>query len=1201
MSKSYYFGRQVAFGFFIVTLILATSVLLTLVKLNSNAEINDRINNFRVPTVRESLLVLSGVNQSIGAFRGWLLFKDNSYRGVRRDAWQDIDRSMQMLKALAEKSHDSENLKNLDDLNNKLMALRNMQDELESSNLKLKNRAFEIASREIAPLALEIRKAAENIVSIQERLLAIDTEESAQSAKSLAVMEWILLLFGVLAASSIGIYLTRAITKPLADTVAASNRIADEDFEFTVNLAGPAEIEFLGAALEKMRVNLKGLTNGLRDKNKILEDQKWQIDGQVALLEQMGGDQNIKGLASNILKFLSVKIGASMGVLYLLENEILTPIEAYAHQSALVLGKTFVLGEGFVGQAAREKQFMHVRDLPSDYFKIHSGLGQTLPRTLIFLPILFDGRVVAILEFAGIQEFETLQLSFLKGTSENIGIAINLSLTSQKTKELLEETQVQAEELQTQQEELKVANEELELKTRSLEASDEELRSQQEELKVTNEELIEQTQLLEREKEILANRTDELEQTKLILESRAKEIEQVSRYKSEFLANMSHELRTPLNSILMLSQSLTENRSNNLTERQLKGVDTIYSSGNDLLSLIEDILDLSKIEAGKMEVRPESISISELFESLSASFEPMAKEGSLRFNIEIENNLPKTIFTDVMRMKQILKNLLSNAFKFTNEGSVTLSAFRSKDISVLSHVSPSNSIIAFAIADTGIGIPDVSKKSVFDAFKQLDAQTTRKYGGTGLGLAIVKELVALLGGEIKLESEEGRGTRVTVFFPESYHARLPVSTPTHEAVAVLNPVRSLAAIGTPVDDDRHLIQPSDAVVLIVEDDVRFASTLLDLCRENGFKGIILNDGISAFKFAEELAPKGILLDLGLPELDGTGVLKLLKENPKTRHIPIQVITGHDRKKEVLLEGAMGFLKKPAKREDLTNVLKKMHSYSQQQGESRVLVVEDDRVQRESIREYIAIPGVSILEAETGAKGLQILKTERIDCIILDLKLPDITGREFLQQAKAAASNELPPVIIYTGKDLSDAELKELEGGSKSIIVKGVKSSERLFDETMMFLHRLQKEIPDEKKKVVENLHNPTRILKGKSILVVDDDSRNIHSLTHLLEDHGVLITVAENGVEALAKLEKAEKVDLVLLDMMMPEMDGYEAVRRIRENPKFRQLPVVALTARAMKGEREKCLEAGCNDYLTKPIENAKLISLLRVWLYGRT
>lgn len=1198
MSKTQTFGQRVALGFIVVIVILAFSVLLTLWKLDSNSKINDRVNDLRVPTVRESLLVLGAVNQSIGPSRGWLLYNDNSFLESRLDAWKNVEHSMVNLKALTEKSNDSESHRNFGSLTDKLEELRKLQDELVKKDLRYNNQTIQRTLKKVEPLARTIRQMVESIISYENQHLRIDTAEAAQSAKSLAILEWMLLILGIAAASAIAIYITRNITVPLRNTVEASRRIANEDFDFKVDLSGPREIEILGVTLEKMRFNLKDLTDGLRDKNKILEEQKWLIDGQVTLLERMGGDQDIKALAGNVLKFLSERIGASMGAFYLLENEVLTPVETYAHQRALALSKTFTLGEGLVGQAAREQKLTLVRELPADYFKIHSGLGETLPRTLAFLPILFDGHVVAVLEFAGVDEFLASQLSFLKASGDNIGIAVNLSLSVRKTKELLEETQVQAEELQAQQEELKAANEELELKTKSLEASEEELRSQQEELRAINEELEEQTQLLEREKESLGSRTDELELTKIKLEARAKEVEQVSRYKSEFLANMSHELRTPLNSILMLSQSLNENRTNNLTERQLKGVDTIHSSGIDLLTLIEDILDLSKIEAGKLDIRPEAVSINELFESMKDSFEPMAKEGSLQYNIEIEKNLPRTIFTDVTRIKQILKNLLSNAFKFTNQGSITLSAFRPKDVSNFSAFQKNAPVIAFAIEDTGIGIPENSKKAVFDAFKQLDAKTTRKYGGTGLGLAIVKELVTLLGAEISLESKEGHGTKVTVYLPENYHVKLPALFSGVEEVTPLKLEKSPVRVQALVEDDRNLIHPSDSVVLIVEDDLRFANSLLDLCRENGFKGIILSDGISAVKLAEEMVPKGILLDLSLPELDGASVLKLLKENPKTRHIPIQVITGHDRKREVLRAGAMGFLKKPVQKNELTNVLKKMHEFSQQQNGGRVLVVEDDKTQRRIIREFTEVQGVTVLEAETGEKGLEILKEGRIDCIILDLKLPDITGNEFLRRAKLNSTEDLPPVIIYTGRDLDDAELKELESDSKSIIVKGVKSAERLFDETMMFLHRLQKELPVEKRKIVENLHDPTRILKGKSVLVVDDDPRNILSLTHLLEDHGMQITVADNGKVALEKLEKTEKIDLILMDMMMPEMDGYEATKQIRKNLKFKSLPIVALTARAMKGEREKCLEAGCNDYLAKPIENDKLISLLRVWLY---
>jgi tubulin-specific chaperone A len=629
-------------------------------------------------------------------------------------------------------------------------------------------------------------------------------------------------------------------------------------------------------------------------------------------------------------------------------------------------------------------------------------------------------------------------------------------------------------------------------------------------------------------------------------------------------------------------------------------VNTIHSSGSDLLTLIEDILDLSKVEAGKLEIKPEKVTLIDLCDSMRGYFEPMAKEARLDYHIEIAEGAPKALTTDPTRIKQVLKNLLSNAFKFTNQGAVTLSIFQPNEDSPFRLAKEKASCLCFAVKDTGIGIPDNQIESVFEAFKQLDAKTTRKYGGTGLGLSIVRELVGLLGGEIKMESAQGVGTTVTICVPETLAPVVAKAEPTpfkdsaKERSESRRPSPPLNVL--PVVDDRESLKTADSLILIVEDDLRFANSLLDLCRDNGFKGVILNDGVSAVKLAEELLPQGILLDLSLPELDGSDVLRLLKENPKTRHIPIQVITGHDRRNEVMNSGAIGFIKKPARPEELTGVLKKIREYS---GKEKVLlIVEDDEAQRRAIREYIEVPGVTVLEAERGSVGLEHLKTQKVDCIILDLKLPDMDGREFLRTSKEICGEAVPPVIIYTGRDLEDAELKELERESKSIIVKSAKSPERLFDETMMFLHRLQKDLPTEKRRIVENLHDPTRILKGKTVLVVDDDSRNILSLTHLLEDHGVRVFEAENGKEALKWLEGGGAADIILMDMMMPEMDGYEATRRIRQNQKLKGIPIVALTARAMKGERERCLEAGCDDYLSKPIENDKLISLLRVWLY---
>jgi len=1000
----------------------------------------------------------------------------------------------------------------------------------------------------------------------------------------------------------LGVSMNRMIGM-IKDVVAQANTIAGGDYVTEIKSRGDND---------ELSIALRAMTATLREVSEENRKQDWLKTTQNELNDRMRGELNIKKLAHNIITFLAECLNVQIGVLYLADEggNFLQLVASYAYTRIDCFNARSSLGQGLAGQAAQEKKMISVSNLPPDYVRIGSAIGDGLPRNVLVVPFLHEGKLCGVIELGTFRECTETEMELLQTVTDNIAIAFFSAQARDRMQELLEQSQLQNEELEAQQEELRQTNEELEEQTEALRKSEGRLQNQQEELRAANEELEERTDALARERDAVRRKNEELELARQEIEQKAREVETASRYKSEFLANMSHELRTPLNSILILSQLLTANEGGNLTEKQLEFVSTVYSSGADLLDLINEILDISKVEAGKMELRLEEMDLDEFKTAVEQTFQQLAVDKGLSLTIKSGDGLPTAICTDSRRLMQIVKNLVANAFKFTEQGGVTVEISRPSAAASLtrSGLTPDHTV-AISIIDTGIGIPTTRQGVIFEAFQQADGTTSRKYGGTGLGLAISRELAMLLGGEIQMNSKPGQGSIFTLFVPEKLEAGEEVWGLITEKIAEIRPVREEPKQAKvepkeerqakePIKDDRKEIKPGDKTLLIIEDDPVFSRTLLELAHERGFQCLLAGDGESGLHFADYYKPSAIILDVGLPGIDGWVVMERLKDNPVTRHIPVHFISAIDRSMDAMKMGAIGYLTKPVTLEMLDGVFGKVEdTISRSVG--KLLVVEDDAVQRQSIIELIG-NGVDVetKAVADGAEAYRLMNNETFDCVILDLGLKDMSGFDLLAKIKGDAKISMTPVIVYTGKDLSQQEETELSKYAEAIIVKGVRSPERLLAETTLFLHRVEKELPEGKRKMLRMVHDKEATLQNKKILIVDDDMRNVFALASVLEEKGMQVAAARTGKEGLEKLDQTPDTDLVVMDIMMPEMDGYETIGAIRKQQRFQKLPIIALTAKAMKGDRNKCIQAGANDYLAKPIDIDKLLSLLRVWLF---
>jgi HAMP domain-containing protein/CheY-like chemotaxis protein/signal transduction histidine kinase len=1019
--------------------------------------------------------------------------------------------------------------------------------------------------------------------------------------------------------------LAGTLTTQLRAISEVSQAVTQGDLTRSVAVEAQGEVAELKDTINQMIANLAETT-------RTNQEQDWLNSNMARFTGMLQGERDLETVSRLIMSELTPLVGAQHGAFFLMESPDgegddfeLRLISSYGYKQRKNVPTRFKIGEGLVGQSALELKPILITQAPEDYVRISSGLGEASPVNVIVLPVLFEEQVMAVVELGSFQRFTHIQQTFLEQLAESIGVVLNTIQANMRTEELLEqsqqltmELQSQSEELQAQQEELQQSNKELEEQAASLKASEELLQTQQEELQQTNEELEEKAQLLEEQNRRIEIKNREIELARAALEEKAEQLALSSRYKSEFLANMSHELRTPLNSLLILAKLLAENPDENLSPKQIEFADTIYSAGSDLLGLINDILDLSKVEAGRMDVNVGDVKLSDLRDFVERSFRPVSEDKGLDFQIEVHGaNVPPTIETDEQRLQQVLKNLLSNAFKFTDQGSVKLRVRVAEGKQFASEsLSRAETVLEFAVTDTGVGIAHDKLRLIFEAFQQADGTTSRRYGGTGLGLSISREIARLLGGEIHVESKPGEGSTFTLFLPGSYQS-LEVK-PRHDfeadeivftteegnggqpaPIGVEEPELDPALLlPSDVRDDRDDIQQGDRVVLIVEDDAELARTELEVARERGFKGIVALRGDSGLALAHEFKPDAIILDMKLPVIDGWSVLERLKQHPETRHIPVHIVSAGDGRQNALRAGAVAFVEKPVSKEALEETFGAIRTFIDREVK-RLLVVEDDEGERRALIELIGGgDDVEVTAVGSGEDALEALQLQPYDCMVVDLKLPQRSGFDLLDQIKQDERLATMPVIVYTGKELTQGETTRLRKLADTIVVKDASSPERLLDETALFLHRVERKLPQEKRRLLEQLHSAEEVFKDKKILIVDDDVRNVFALTSVLEAHGMEVFYAENGKDGIELLRRTPEVDLVLMDIMMPELDGYETTRLIRTDDTYKQLPIISLTAKAMKGDREKAIAAGASDYITKPVDTDQLLSLMRVWLY---
>ena len=986
----------------------------------------------------------------------------------------------------------------------------------------------------------------------------------------------------------------RQVTSPLVRLTGLMTRLADRDHSIEVTDLGRRDE--IGALARTLQVFKRMVIDTDRA--------NWVKTNAAEVSNNLQQAKTQQGFAETLTGTIAPLLKAGVAVFYAAEGEEGDSLEllgSYGYRQRRHLGTSYRLGEGLVGQCARERKTIILESVPDDYTRIHSGTGEAAPSTVIVLPVLSQDRLLGVMEFASFGRFAEQHQQLLEELLPVIALSLENLSRAIRTQQLLEETQAQSEELQAseealraQQEELRASNEALQSKTTLLEqqsarlqASEEELRVQSEELQASNEELRQKGEILSEQKKVLEAMQHDTQQ-------KADELARASQYKSDFLANMSHELRTPLNSLLILARGLADNDSGNLAADEVESAQVIHDSGSNLLRLINDILDLSKVEAGKMELSPEDLALEDFSSTLARNFRHVAKEKGLGFQINLAAGLPRHIHVDAGKLEQIANNLLSNAFKFTKQGSVTV------DIGRPAPGSGRDGDIAIRVTDTGIGIPADKFARVFQAFEQVNAGTSRHYGGTGLGLSIARGMAQLMGGDIRLESEAGKGTSFTLLLPERFGEAAPVNdaapaTPAPPPSPAPAPAATRIAAVAPaasIPDDRDQIRPGETVILIVEDDPAFAKILLDMIRRKGYRGLVAMDGETGLQLAGRYRPGGILLDVMLPGMDGWTVIGRLKSEPGTRHIPVHFISATEDHSRGMDLGAVGFLTKPVTREGLGAAFDRLLHFAAGRTR-RVLVVDDDAAARMAVRKLIAAQEIDVAEAEGGEQALAMLEQDNFDCVILDLGMPGMDGFEFLDRAGKAGP--VPPVVVYSGRELSREENLRLRQYTDSIVIKGARSPERLLDEVSLFLHSVR----DTPLPAPAASREPEgdHTLNDRTVLLVDDDMRNIFALSKALRAKGLKVVMAQDGHKAIRQLEENEDVELVLMDIMMPGMDGYETMREIRKNPRHARLPMIALTAKAMRGDREKCLEAGASDYLSKPVDLDKLFSLMRVWL----
>ncbi|EMJ93238.1 response regulator [Leptospira alstonii] len=1198
-------------GFSVILVMLFISVIFVIEMISDSNKRLKRIVDLSAKKVSLSHEILIDVLEASRHEKNIIIEEDYTKMGYYKDriykAVDSVDQKTIELQAYA----DEDGLKILDDFKSLWSTYKVDLSQIVFLALKNENdKAFEISIRKGLTIRDSIIKTLTYLVKKNEERMQMDKQENERRYYLTLFLLILLILASLLIEVTVSYWIIKTISLRIQFIAKEAEKIASREFsesrseevakdelqevyeslnkiresfkEITDSANNVASGNYLVDLVPKSKMDILGnslrtMTSSLRKKTQENEKHNWITNGQNLLNEKLRGDKSESVLSNDVITFLSNYLKVSVGAIYLCNDQLctLSLFGKYGFASTDRSHEKFEMNEGLVGQAAFEQKQILLTNIEEESIRILSGIVDTKPNQILIAPFVFEGKTQGVIELGKLDPFSPSEIEFMEVSVQSIGISFNSSRVRRRVQELLEQTRVQSEELQTQQEELKQMNEELEEQTQIL-------RQQQEELRVSNEELEEQTRILEM-------KNKEVESAKNDIEQKTKQLELSGKYKSEFLANMSHELRTPLNSLLILSKDLADNKKKNLDEEQVESANIIHKSGHDLLILINEVLDLSKIESGKMSIQVERVVLKKLVKDIIGGFKREAVEKKLDLDLIFDADLPEVIRTDPNRLSQILKNLIANALKFTERGKVQLEIKRQDPDGIL-----------FSVIDSGIGIPEEKHSAVFEAFQQADGSTSRKYGGTGLGLSISKELAKLLGGEIFLKSKVNEGSTFSLLLPIETK-RKEVEIPKKEKIATgfeifANQDRNEFIDYPALDDDRNQIEEGDKVLLIVEDDLKFASILIKQAKEKEFKCISAATGEDGLILTRKYKPHAILLDLDLPGMDGHSVLNELKTDQSIRHIPVHVISAKEHSLELIRGGAVEYIRKPVNKKRLDEAFNRIEHFISRKMKN-LLIIEDDESSRKMMRKLIGNGDVKCFEADSGKEALRIYGENYFDCIVLDIGLPDMSGFDLIYEMEKIKEGQIPPIIIYTGRELTKEEDIELKKYSESIIIKGIKSEERLLDETALFLHRMIDNLPESKQNIINSLYDKDAVLFRKKILLVDDDMRNIFALSKMLNEKGMNVLKAENGKNALEILSENEDVDLILMDIMMPEMDGYEAMKKIRSDSKYKNLTIIALTAKAMNDDRQKCINAGANDYIAKPVDMERLFSLMRVWL----
>ena len=1192
--------RNIAIGFGFSIFLLLASAIASFISIQ-NLLISTKWVNHTHEVIEQLEAVVSPVKDAESSQRGFLLTNDPDFLEPYNGSLQNSLNALQKVKDLTidntEQQKNTEQLKGI--IRKRFNSMRTVIDEKKINNV--------INTADVKKGQVYM----DSIISLTQRMKDIESSllvSRVSTMNTFIGFTPVIILGASLLAIIISFFYFIKVRKDILEKAALQISLQQKDEETTnriniiQNLSNKISAGNYNIRLDDQQKDGLGILSGSLNKMAesldksflLLSTKEWLQTGVAKLNESMVGEKTINTLAHSIIAFIASYTKSQVGAFYLLENEKLSLTGSFA----LIennKNKEIKIGDGIVGECALSGKKIIIKNIPAENIFISFTSAGIKPASVLAFPFYFENTLKGVIELGSLYEFSDLHEEFLNSVSANIGIAVNTSQSRTKLQDLLEETQAQSEELQAQHNEMENMNAEMETQTEKLQLSEEELKVQQEELMATNRELEERSKLLEEKNYLISERNIEIQK-------KAEELAQSTKYKSEFLANMSHELRTPLNSILLLSRLLTENNQKNLSDEQVEYAKVIRSSGNGLLELIDEILDLSKIEAGKMDLEYSIVPLAVLVSGMHSLFSQVALQKNVQLNISIDNNVPAEIETDKLRLEQVLKNLISNALKFTEKGFVECK------IALSSNIIPT---VDFIVRDSGIGIAEEKQQLIFEAFQQADGSTRRKFGGTGLGLSISRELVKLLSGEITLKSKTGEGSTFTVSIPLS---PLLITSPENKiVVAEKKPVEekqekivdqkkshlTVSYIPGNIPDDRSDINKDDKIILIIEDDTMFAKALLEFARKKQYKGIVAVRGDEGIELAEKFNPVGILLDIQLPVKNGWEVMEELKQNIKTKHIPVHIMSSFEVKHESLMKGAVDFINKPFAYEQMGDIFEKIEFVLNRESK-KVLIVEENSKHAKALAYFLSTFEVKSEISETVAESINALQNQDTDCVILDMGIPDIKAYEMLEKIKQTEGLANIPIIIFTGKNISGSEERKILQYADSIVIKTAHSYKRILDEVSLFLHLVNENKTSAEPRMFDKMRSLNEVLKNKNVLIADDDVRNIYSISKALENHRMNVLPAMDGKEAIEILEQNPQVDIILMDMMMPEMDGYDTIKNIKNNPKHSNIPIIAVTAKAMTGDREKCIRAGASDYISKPVDVDQLTSLLRVWLYEK-